>query len=36
LQQFGAFDGWIGYTTPSTSHLGRAETSDQAGVYLDA
>lgn len=24
LQQFGAFDGWIGFTTPSTSHLGRA------------
>ena len=36
FQHFGAFDGWIGYTTPSTSHLGRAETSDQAGVYLDA
>eukprot|EP00435_Cladocopium_sp_Y103_P012665 s652_g3.t1 len=36
LQQFGAFDGWIGYTTPSTSHLGRSETSDQAHVMTFA
>lgn len=29
LQKWGAFDGWIGFTTPPTSHFGIADTNYQ-------
>ncbi|CAK8997190.1 unnamed protein product [Durusdinium trenchii] len=32
LQTLGAFDGWIGYTTPPSSHLGIIDTNNQAAV----
>ena len=31
LQTLGAFDGWIGYTTPPSSHLGIIDTNNQVG-----
>jgi len=32
LQELGAFDGWIGFSTPPTSHLGVANINNQVSV----